>query len=199
MKLRNKLAVVTATSMLAFIGAGFAAWQFTTNEVAETAGSNLVTCAVEADDLSVDYTTLYLILDAPADPTGPLNPGEGIFWSAAADGSEPITSLTLTGSFNHNQEDLDFNHGVDYTFSCVESGDLAANTAYFNYTAGSFASGETGSSTTFADVEAVYTLPTYAYVADVKAYDEVADVTAMNTALNGKTLTLSFSFGIDAE
>ena len=199
MKLRNKLAVITATSMLAFVGAGFAAWQFTNQEVASTAGSNLVTCAVEAEGLSVDYDTLYLILDAPADPTGPMNAGDGIFWSTAADGSAPVTSLTLTGSFNHEQEDLDYEHGVDYTFSCTPSGDLAADTAYFTYSAGSFASGATGSSTTFADVQAVYTLPTYEYVAAVKAYDEVADVTAMNTALNGKTLTLSFSFGIDAD
>lgn len=199
MKLRNKLAAITAAAMLSLAGAGFAAWQFTNTQSETASGSNMVTCAVEADDLEADYTTLYLILDAPTDPTGPLNAGDGIFWSTTNDGSNPITSLTLTGSFNHNAEDLHYDHAAAYTFGCTASGDLAASTDYFTYTAGSFASGATGTTSTFADVEAVYTLPTYEYVAAVKAYDEVADVTAMKTALSGKTLTLSFTFGIDAD
>ena len=196
MKLRNKIAAITAAATVAFIGAGFAAWQFTNQEEASVSGGNLVTCAVEAEGLEANYSTLYLILDAPADPTGALKAGDGIFWSTAADGSAPIASLTLTGSFNHNQEDLDYEHEVSYQFTCAASGDLAADTDYFTYSAGSFASGATGTTSTFANVQAVYTLPTYSYVAAVKAYDEVADVTAMNAALNGKTLTLDFAFGI---
>jgi len=196
MKLRNKIAAITAAAMLAFAGVGFAAWQFTSTVNKDASGSNLVTCAVEASDLTADHDTLYLICDAPADPTGNLKAGDGIFWSTSADGLNPITELTLTGEFNHNQEDLDYEHGIEYEFTCTPSGDLAADTAYFTYTAGSFASGETGTSTTFADVTAVYTLPTYEYVAAVKAYNSVSQVTAMNSALNGKTLTLSFTFGI---
>ena len=197
MKLRNKIAAITAASMAAFMGVGFAAWEFTNQEQADVSGGNLVTCAVEADGLEANYSTIYLILDAPADPTGDLKAGDGIFWSSAADGSAPITSLTLTGSFNHNQEDLDYEHEVSYEFTCTPSGDLAADTDYFTYSAGSFASGATGTTSTFADVQAVYTLPTYEYVAAVKAYETVAEVTAMNTALNGKSLTLSFTFGIN--
>jgi len=196
MKLRNKLAAITAAAMLAFAGIGFASWQFTSTVNETVTGGNEVTCAVEASNLTADHTTLYLICDAPTDPTGNLKAGDGIFWSTAADGSAPVTSLTLTGEFNHNAEDLDYECGVSYEFTCTPSGDLAADTDYFTYNAGSFASGATGTSTTFADVTAVYTLPTYSYVAAVKAYNTVSQVTAMNTALNGKTLTLSFTFGI---
>ena len=66
MKLRNKLAAITAAAMLAFTGVGFAAWTFTktVSDTAPVAGK--VTAAIEASGLAVqdgaghDVTGLYL-------------------------------------------------------------------------------------------------------------------------------------------
>ena len=104
MNLKNKLAVITATAMLAFVGTGFAAWTFTKSVNADVASiTGKVTAAIEAKELKVqdgsghDVAGLYLICDAPSGQTD-LLPGEGIYWSTKNDTTakaNKITSLKL--------------------------------------------------------------------------------------------------------
>ena len=115
MNLKNKLAVITATAMLAFVGTGFAAWTFTKSVNADVASiTGKVTAAIEAKELKVqdgsgnDVAGLYLICDAPAGQTD-LLAGEGIYWSTKNDTTakaNKITSLKLIGSVNEDDNDI---------------------------------------------------------------------------------------------
>ncbi len=205
MKLRNKLAAITAAAMLAFTGVGFAAWTFANEKSANVGGDNVVTCAVETKNLVIDegYTKLYLIFDAPAaGTTGSLKAGEGIFF---ATDKEPdaetglytkVTSLTLTGSFEHTDNDAHYNHAVSYTFDCTPTNTLSAT--YVTQTAaGSFDANVTGATSTFTDVSTVYTLPTFDYTAAVKAYNHASEMSAMITSLNDSEVSFAFTFNID--
>ena len=64
MNLKNKLAIITSASMLAFAGVGFAAWTFN-NSVAQTQDAgNYVTSALSANNVALSgNTTVYLVLD----------------------------------------------------------------------------------------------------------------------------------------
>ena len=57
MKLRNKLAAITAAAMLAFTGVGFAAWTFNNSHEQETELGNYVTSAIEANDVVLSGNT----------------------------------------------------------------------------------------------------------------------------------------------
>ena len=62
MKLRNKLAAITAAAMLAFAGIGFAAWTFN-KDVQETSQATIVvTDESEKGTLEILTTDLYVIL-----------------------------------------------------------------------------------------------------------------------------------------
>ena len=54
MKLRNKIAAITAAAMLAFTGVGFAAWVFTKDVSSEAPVTSVVTAAIEAEEVSAD-------------------------------------------------------------------------------------------------------------------------------------------------
>jgi len=112
MKLRNKLAAITAAAMLAFTGVGFAAWTFTKNaEEQSVAITGKATAAIEAKELKVqdgsdnDVTNLYIICDAPEGQEGLLD-GKGIYWATDDQGEDEITSLTLIGSVNEDDNDI---------------------------------------------------------------------------------------------
>lgn len=64
MKLRNKLAAITAAAMLAFTGVGFAAWTFNNSVAQEQAANTYVTSALNAENVTLSgNTTIYLVLD----------------------------------------------------------------------------------------------------------------------------------------
>lgn len=201
MKLRNKLAAITAVAMLAFAGVGFAAWTFTnTTDPAAVSNTGAVTCAIEADDITVDHNTIYLIFDAPTTASATRAAGHGIYWSTSNSTDESvtwaarITQLNLTGSFNHEANDIE-GHDVSYLFD-VNEVLTGISSTYVSATAGSFASGATGHTSGIADVTAVYTLPTFSYTALVEGYSSIAEMSAMVAALSGASITLSFTFGI---
>lgn len=202
MKLRTKLSLITAAAMMAFTGAGFAAWTFT-NTVNDSATVNAgVTCAIEADNVKVfngvnEIDTLYVILDAPTSGSGNRKAGEGIFYSSTADGANKITSLTLKGEIKHHEEDLHYGDlSEKVLFTKAETDQLAA-TGYVNFTAGSLTNAEQDVVVGTTVYTATYNLPTYAYVA-AELPDSVAEVDAMQAAMVGKTLSLAFTFGIKA-
>ena len=88
MKLRRSITIITLIAMLAFVGAGFAAWTFT-NAVQQGTDSEAapkIVCAIELNDDFELYnaatdtviSTLYLICDAPASGLNTLA-GHGVY------------------------------------------------------------------------------------------------------------------------
>ena len=62
MKLRNKLAAITAAAMLAFTGIGFGAWIFGHEATANETVTPAVTAAVDLTGLTADEATIKLVL-----------------------------------------------------------------------------------------------------------------------------------------
>ena len=191
MKLRNKIAAITAAAMLAFTGVGFAAWTFTTKVNSSASVTTGVTAAIEAKELSVDHNALYLICDAPTTGGANLVAGNGIYWSTenSNDVTKKITSLELTGKVtevDHNI--LDFSKYVghfDLTFTAP------ASSTYVT-----FGSAETSADVTVnsksGDCVYTYTLPVPSYT-DTALFTNVASVTAMQSSLTGMSFAFTFN------
>lgn len=197
MKLRNKLAAITAAAMLAFAGAGFAAWTFTksVNDSASIEGK--VTAAIEADGLEIQdgsgnqVSALYLICDAPSGETG-LLAGNGIYWSTenSNDYSKKIESLTLVGSVNEDDNDiLDFSTYVGH----FEMTSVAATSGTWVNIAAASLNQDVTSTSKNADVTYVWTLPAPSYAA---VPTSVAEVNSLETEVHALSLTFSFSFNV---
>ena len=198
MKLRNKIAAITAASMLAFAGVGFAAWTFTksVNDSASIQGK--VTAAIEAQGLAVqdgagnDVTALYLICDAPSGTAG-LVAGDGIYWSTQADGSDTITTLTLIGSVTEADYDIgDINTYVGHFASTATN---AVNGTYVGIAATTALDQTVNSTSKNADVEYVWTLPAVSYNTVPSSVAQVALLQAEVAALE---LTFSFTFNVQS-
>lgn len=198
MKLRNKIAAITAASMLAFAGVGFAAWTFTktVNDSASIQGK--VTAAIEAFGLAVqdgagnDVTGLYIICDAPAGQTG-LVAGQGIYWSTQADGSDTITSLTLVGSVTEDDNDIaDIN---TYTGHFASTAFSAVNGAYVGIAAAAALDTTVVSASASADVQYVWTLPALSYNTIPSS---VAQVNLLQAEVAALSLTFSFTFNVQS-
>lgn len=198
MKLRNKLAIVSCLSSMAFVGAGFAAWAFTKSVSDSASAQGKATAAIEASGLSVqdgagnDVATLYLICDAPAGQTG-LIAGNGIYWSTenSNDPSKAITELKLVGSVvEHDEDILDFS---TYTGHFASTATTAIDGTYVDIPATVALDANVVSASKDVDVEYVWTLP-------VPAYDtiptDVAGVDALKAEVNAISLTFNFSFNV---
>ena len=203
MKLKNKLALITAVAMLAFGGVGYAAWTFTNVENAQISTiEDKVAVGIElndgfklynaADDTEV--TALYLICDAPAAETGILA-GDGIYWATDAAGANAITNVYIKGSLTKNMEDsvkdktsvtvqFTATHNLSSTYVTFGALTAPANKVVDNINAaGEF------------DVQSVsFALPTVEYV-QANIPHNITELTAMNTALgidlSGKALSFT--------
>ena len=201
MKLRNKIATITAAAMLAFTGVGFAAWTFTNTVQDSATATGNVTCAIESKEVKVyngdaEIENIYLVFDAPETAAGDRKAGDGIFYCSDITDAEntKITKLTLKGEITHEQESLHYKDNAEKVlFQVVETNNLPS--AHVTFTAGSLVSAEQNIVAGTTLYETDYNLPTYAYVS---APTDVAGVNALYSALNGRTLVLSFSFGIEA-
>lgn len=95
MKLRNKLAAITAAAMLAFTGVGFAAWTFNNSVAQKQEVGTYVTSAINAKNVALSGdTTVYLVLDQ-----------EKPYWSTAVNnGSKPVElangKITVTPDYD---------------------------------------------------------------------------------------------------
>jgi hypothetical protein len=198
MKLRNKLAAITAAAMLAFTGVGFAAWTFT-NTVSNTVSPVTETvCAIELNNNlkmynaadGTEITELHLILDAPAATAYHLG-GNGVYWSTEAsnDISKKVTSVYLKGTVHYDEKDIEDLDSVTVSFT---KGAELVDTTYIDF----------GSLATVADVEvdaanneeyqtANFALPTVAYTSAVDAFNKIADLADLETGLSG--LAISYS------
>jgi len=198
MNLKNKLAVITATAMLAFVGTGFAAWTFTKSVNDSASISGKVTAAIEAKELKVqdgsghDVESLYLICDAPEGEEGLLE-GNGIYWSTenSNDVSKKITSLTLIGSVN--EDDNDIADITTYDGHFASTAFTAVNGTWVKIAAAAALDQTVTSTSKDADVEYVWTLPAVSYA---KVPTSVAEVNALETEVNALSLTFAFTFNV---
>ena len=185
MKLRNKLSIITVASMLAFMGAGFAAWTFNNNAEQESEAGAYVTSAINAKDVTLSgNTTVYLVLDQ-AKP----------YWSTAVNtGSKPVElangKITVAPDYDlQNQND-----GASWTWTLTSAIDVDADIATYVNFAGFDTVDKTG--TIHASVgEAIspvdYNLPTLSYTANKPStYAEYQD---MLSDVNGKVITFTFN------
>ena len=201
MKLRNKIAAITAASMLAFTGVGFAAWTFTKTVEDSVTAASKVTCGIEANNLNVyngdtKIENIYVVFDAPTAATGDRKAGEGIFYCTdlASPSTTKITTLKLVGQIDHIKNDLHYGDVVEQVeFKVAETNSIPAAQVSFN--AGSIADSVQDIVVNDNEYEAIYTLPTLDYVA---APTTLAELTAFDTAVSGTTISLVFTFGIKA-
>lgn len=188
MKLRNKLAVITASAMLAFTGVGFAAWTFNNNSAQEVEIPNYVTSAINAKDVVISGDiTVYLVLDQ-AKP----------YWSvdaaAAGVGHKPAElangKLTVTPDYDLTNN----NDGASWTYTLTSAIDVDADIATYINVTGFDTVAKTGTITaagaeTIAAVD--YNLPALAYTASKPA--SYSDYTTMLSAVSGKVITFTFN------
>ena len=201
MKLRNKIATITAAAMLAFTGVGFAAWTFTKTVEDSVTATSKVTCGIEANNLNVysgdtKIENIYVVFDAPTTATGDRKAGEGIFYCTdlASPSTTKITTLKLVGQIDHTENDLHYNDAVEKVeFKVTETNSIPTTQVSFN--AGSIADSIQDVAVDDNEYEAIYTLPTLDYVA---APTTLAELTAFDTAVSGTTISLVFTFGIKA-
>ncbi len=198
MNLKNKLAVITATAMLAFVGTGFAAWTFTNSVQQSTSAEGKVVCAIElnsdlkmynaADDAVI--SELYLILDAPAANEKHLG-GNGVYWSTAKDNNvaNKVENVYLKGTVHYDAKDIEDLASVTVSFT---KGDELTDTTYVDF----------GALATVANVEvdaadneeyqtAVFALPSVAYTAAVDEFDAVEDLAHLADGLD--SLVIGYS------
>ena len=203
MKLRNKIAAITAAAMLAFTGVGFAAWTFTKTVEDSVTATSKVTCGIEANNIKVyngdgdaEIENIYVVFDAPTTATGDRKAGEGIFYCTdlASPSTTKITTLKLVGQIDHIENDLHYNDTVEKVeFKVTETNSIPA--AQVSFSAGSIADSVQDVVVNDNEYEAIYTLPKLDYVA---APTTLAELTAFDTAVSGTTISLVFTFGIKA-
>ncbi len=185
MKLRNKIAAITAAAMLAFTGVGFAAWTFNNNVAQEQELGTYVTSAINAKDVSLSgNTTVYLVLDQ-AKP----------YWSTAVNnGSKPVElangKITVTPDYDlQNQND-----GASWTYTLTSAIDIDADIATYVNVTGFDTVAKTGTITAAGNegIAAVdYDLPALAYTANKPA--SWAEYQTMLSAVSGKVITFTFN------
>lgn len=201
MKLRNKIAAITAAAMLAFTGVGFAAWTFTKTVEDSVTVTSKVTCGIEANNLKVyngdtEIENIYVVFDAPTAADGNRKAGEGIFYCTdlASPSATKITTLKLVGQIDHLENDLHYNDVVEKVeFKVTETNNIPAAQVSFN--AGSIADSIQDVVVNDNKYEAIYTLPTLDYVA---APTTLAELAAFDNVVSGTTISLVFTFGIKA-
>ena len=201
MKLRNKIAAITAAAMLAFTGVGFAAWSFTKTVDDSAVATSKVTCGIEANNLKVyngasEIENIYVVFDAPTSASTNRRAGEGIFYCSdiANPATTKITTLKLVGQIDHIQNDLHYKDTAEKVeFKVTETNGLPA--AYVSFVAGSIADSVQDVAVNDNEYEAVYTLPALDYVS---APESLAELTTFHANVSGTTISLAFTFGIKA-
>ena len=201
MKLRNKIAAITAAAMLAFTGVGFAAWTFTKTVEDSVTATSKVTCGIESNNLKIyngdtEIENIYVVFDAPTTATGDRKAGEGIFYCSdiTSPSTTKITTLKLVGQIDHIKNDLHYGDAAEKVeFKVAEKNNIPVEQVSFR--AGSIADSVQDVVVDDNEYEAIYTLPTLDYVA---APTTLAELKAFDTAVSGKTISLVFTFGIKA-
>ena len=192
MKLKNKLAAITAASMLAFAGVGFASWVFTKQVSEDAPVTGVVTAAIEAKNVTADPAEFYLICDAPIGQSG-LVAGNGIYWSDTEENDGSVLStITFTGKVTEDDEDqLDFSK---YKGKFVITAE-ALDTTYVDIAAVNLTTELITVNSKNGDCEYEYTLPALSYAA---VPTSVAQVSAMQAELAAATIKFTVNFNVES-
>ena len=185
MNLRNKLSIITATSMLALAGVGFAAWTFNNNVEQSADAGTYVTSAINAKNVTLSgNTTVYLVLDQ-AKP----------YWSTAVNtGSKPVElangKITVAPDYDlQNQND-----GASWTYTLTSAIDVDDDIAEYVNVSGFDTVAKTGTITAsgndgIAPVD--YALPSLSYT--INKPDTYAKYQDMLSDVSGKVITFTFN------
>lgn len=185
MKLKNKLALITTASMLAFVGAGYAAWTFN-NNVAQTQDAGVyATSAINAKNVELSgNTTVYLVLDQ-AKP----------YWSVAVNnGSKPVELANGKITVTPDYDVTDQNDGASWTYTLTSAISVDSAIATYVNVTGFDTANKTGTITAAGaeTIDAVdYDLPALAYTASKPS--TYAEYEAMVAAVAGKVITFTFN------
>lgn len=185
MKLRNKIAAITAAAMLAFTGVGFAAWTFNSTAVVEKQGTGYVTSAMDLKGIEVTSPeNLYVVFDQ-----------EKPYWSIGTiKNSEKPEEYNGKIALKATLEGKDQSDGAKWkgAFSKCEV-DGSAIATYV--TVGTLAKPD-DVEILAADVEKTFeiALPTLAYTTSKP--ENLEDYNTMFTAVEGKQIKFSFEFNI---
>ena len=187
MKLKSKLAVITATAALSFAGIGFGAWVFGHEATHQDSTiSNEITAAFDLTGLTSNVSGLKIVLDQPAKTWN--TQGQGVHW---ADGTgATVTTLTLTPAITYRA-------GADtptYEYNLSKTVTHDDLDTYVTFGADALSPSATGTFTQASPLGAfTYTLPVLSYAAEPTS---LAEYDAMVTALTGATASLSFTLSI---
>lgn len=186
MKLRNKLTLITVTSMLAFAGIGFGAWVFGHEASSSATVTNEVTAAVDLTGLTADHDSFKLVLDQPSKAYN--LQGKGLHWEDNS--GNALTEIVLSPS-------ITFRSGSDtptYEYSFVPEVTISSG---FDSIVTFSNVDETERTGTFTQASGLanftYTLPTLAYADEPSS---LAEYDAMVSALAGKEISFSFTLSI---
>ena len=220
MKLRNKIAAITAAAMLAFTGVGFAAWTFTNVENAEIGSiTDKVAVGIELkeDSFAVYHddgdsnlnndaalTGLYSICDAPtqanltAESLEGVLAGNGAYW-AINTGTElapvytQIDDIYLKGTLTKDMEDgVEDKTSVTVSFTGVKTNFGAQS--YLSFGDMTISNKTVSSITAAGDYEVIsdnFDLPAVSYVSIPTS---ISELTAMNTALGTALASAKLTF-----
>ena len=185
MNLRNKLSIITATSMLALAGVGFAAWTFNNNVEQSADAGTYVTSAINAKNVTLSgNTTVYLVLDQ-AKP----------YWSIDVNnGAKPVElangKITVAPDYDlQNQND-----GASWTYTLTSAIDVDDDIAEYVNVSGFDTVAKTGTITAsgndgIAPVD--YALPSLSYT--INKPDTYAKYQDMLSDVSGKVITFTFN------
>ena len=187
MKLRNKIAAITAAAMLAFTGVGFAAWTFTTEVSNNETATGYVTSAINADSVTVVADDFYLVFDQSKP-----------YWTKAIEtGSKPVEitaadkiSVTPAFSSTWNQDGASWDWAL--TAEVTPAAGIETYIDFGTLTTTGTTSGTITEASHAAVAAVEYSLPTVAYTASKPA--TYADYVTMCSAVEDAVVTFTFTF-----
>lgn len=188
MKLRNKIAAITAAAMLALTGVGFGAWVFGHEATyQESSVANEITAAVDLTGLSSNVSGLKIVLDQPA-KTGYNEQGKGVYWADSTGAAVTALTLTPTIAYRSGSDTPTYEYSFSKTFT------HAALDSYVTFGADALSPSATGTFTEAAPLGAfTYTLPALSYAHEPTS---LAEYDAMVAALDSATVSFSFTLNI---
>ena len=185
MTLKNKISAITAATMLAFAGVGYAAWTFNNSAAQSAQETAYVTSAISAKNVTLSgNTTVYLVLDQ-----------EKPYWSAElVNGSKPVElqngKITVTPDYDLTNK----NDGASWTYTLTSAITVDAAIATYVDVTGFDTVSKTGTITAAGDegIAAVdYNLPALAYTASKPTnYTQYQE---MLTAVASAHITFTFN------
>ena len=186
MTLKNKIAAITAASMVAFVGIGFAAWTFNEGQAKEAEESAYATSAINGKDVVLSGNTeVYLVLDQ-----------DHPYWSLAVDtGAKPVELTNGKITVTPDYEVTDQNDGAIWTWTLTSQMEVDSAIATYVSVTGFDQNDHTGEIAAEDGEDAItgvdYALPALAYTASKPS--NYTEYQAMLSAIETAHITFTFN------